>query len=172
MSKPISGNTQPTTPHDHLAPNAPNAPNTPNVPSSSNPVTSAAMPTPPTNRAPTFLTDAEVLRFVADHMDTGLPTEHAHLLERANNIIMRRRNANAARFEYIGTNPSVRNIVARLQNAAAQGQLPDPYPMSTDPLNLESWAASATPDQVVFVARQFPHLHNGLMTYWNKVSAD
>ncbi len=167
MSTPISGNTPPTTPREHLSPDASN---TPNLPSSSNPVTSAAAPKPPTNQTPAFLSDAEVLRFVADHMDTGLPAEHAHLLERANQIIMRRRNANATRFEYVGNNPGVINILTRLQGAAAQGQLPDPYPMSTDPLNLASWAASATRDQVVFVARQFPHLHNGLMTYWNKGS--
>jgi hypothetical protein len=135
MSTPISGNTQATTPHDHLAPNASNMPT---VPSSSSPVTSAATPKPPTNQTPAFLTDAEVLRFVADHMDTGLPTEHAHLLEKANQIITRRRNANATRFENVDTDLGVRNTLTRLQDAAAQGQLRDPHPMSTDPLNVDS----------------------------------
>jgi hypothetical protein len=48
-------------------------------------------------RTSEFRTDSEVLRFIADHMETGLPPEHAHLLDRANEISARRRNLNAAR---------------------------------------------------------------------------
>jgi hypothetical protein len=166
MSTPLSGNTKLTTPHDYPAPDVPN------VPRASNPAASTTAPTPPTNQAPAFLSDAEVLRFVADHMDTGVPPDQTHLLDRANEIIMRRRDPSAARFEYYRNNPEIKDLLTRLQSAASQGQLPDPYPMSTDPLKLESWVASATRDQVAFVARQFPNLHNCLMAYLTKVSAD
>ncbi|MFM7633785.1 MAG: hypothetical protein ACKO65_10600 [Betaproteobacteria bacterium] len=106
-------------------------------------------------------------------MDTGLPPEHANLLDRANDIIVRRRNTNAARpFEYEGNNPGVRSIISRLQNVAALGHIPNPYPLSTDPLNLAAWASTAKKTEVTFVARQFPDLQNALMSYWNKGVTD
>ncbi|NCV88119.1 MAG: hypothetical protein EBW14_20160 [Oxalobacteraceae bacterium] len=102
-------------------------------------------------------------------MDTGLPPEHHGLLELANGIIVGRRNTNAARpFEYVGNNPGVRSIISRLQNAAAQGALPNPYPISTDPLGLATWASTAKQHEVNYVARQFPNLQNALISYWNK----
>ena len=189
MARPVSGSTPASTPSNSSNPHdtssnssssTSNAPATPSHASTSNSAVTpnnSATPVPSvTNSAPrpsSFLTDAEILRFVADHMDTGLPPEHHGLLELANGIIVGRRNTNAARpFEYVGNNPGVKSIISRLQNAAAQGPLPNPYPISTDPLDLATWASTAKQHEVNYVARQFPSLQNALIAYWNKGVTD
>lgn len=185
MARPLSGSNPSATPSHSSNPDSSATPDKPSAshaqaspidssssPSQTTPVSSSAPNLASPNsatQAPVFRTDSEVLRFVADHMDTGLPSEHADLLDRANDIIVRRRNTNAARpFEYVGNNPGVRSIISRLQNAAALGHIPNPYPLSTDPLNLAAWASTAKQTEVTFVARQFPDLQNALIPYWNK----
>jgi hypothetical protein len=120
-----------------------------------------------------FRTDAEVLRFIADHMATGLPPEHAHLLDKANEIVARRRNFNAARgFICVGNDTNVTSVLSRLHNAAMQGHIPNPYPIATDPLQLATWAGRATEIQVAFMAKRFPDLSDALYTFWNKGPVD
>jgi|GEM_PF-1560087 len=189
MARPLSGSNPSATPSHSSNPNSSATPDNPPAshaqaspvdssgsPSQTTPVSSSAPNLTRPNsatQAPEFRTDSEILRFVADHMDTGLPPEHAALLDRANEIIVRRRNTNAARpFEYVGNNPGVRSIISRLQNAAALGHILNPYPLSTDPLNLAAWASTAKKTEVTFVARQSPDLQNALMSYWNKGVTD
>lgn len=178
-SNPASSPSNSSNPHTTATPNSPSPSNSSAIPShssASNPPetpNNSSAPIPPVTTSvqqqPVFRTDAEILRFIADHMDTGLPPGHEGLLDQANEIIVRRRNTNAARqFEYVGNNPSVRSIITRLQNAAAQGPIPNPYPISTDPLDLATWASTAKQQEVNYVARQFPELQTTLMSYWNK----
>ena len=187
MALPRLDNHKPTTPPYTVAPQSDNPTNevspsssssnnsssSSSTNSSSNTPNSSNVVTSPTVRTSEFRTDSEVLRFIADHMETGLPQEHAHLLDKANEIIARRRNFNAARgFTYVGNDTNVQSVLSRLDNAAVQGHIPHPYPIATDPLQLATWAGRATEIQVAFVAKRFPDLSDALYTFWNKGPVD